>query len=144
MQAFHLLLDLSLLALLGEKNGVDVGKNTALGDGDRSQKLVELLVVSDGQLDVAGNNAGLLVVASGVSGELEDLGGEVLEDGGKVHGGTSSNTSSESSSLEEAADTTDGELKSSLGRLGSGLLSSGLTTTGLSSLGSSFSRHIDC
>ena len=73
-----------LFGLLGEKDGVDVGEDTAGGDGDAAEELVELLVVLDGEGDVAGDDAALLVVAGGVAGELEDLGAEVLEDGGEV------------------------------------------------------------
>ena len=69
---------------LGEKDGVDVGEDTTGGDGDAAEELVELLVVLDGEGDVAGDDAALLVVAGGVAGELEDLGAEVLEDGGEV------------------------------------------------------------
>jgi len=65
--------------LLGEEDGVDVGQHTASGDGDASEQLVELLVVLHGQGDVTGDDAGLLVVARGVSGELEDLGAEAFE-----------------------------------------------------------------
>ena len=71
-----------LLGLLGEKHGVDVGEDTAGGDGHAAEELVELLVVADGKLDVTGDNALLLVVAGGVASELEDLSGEVFEDGG--------------------------------------------------------------
>ena len=74
---------------------MDVGENTTLGNGDTAQKVGELLVVADGQLDVTGHNAGLLVVAGGVSGKLKDLGSEVLKDGGKVHGGTSTDAGGE-------------------------------------------------
>jgi len=66
---------------------VDVGQHTASGDGDASEQLVELLVVLHGQGDVTGDDAGLLVVARGVSGELEDLGAEAFEDGGEVDAG---------------------------------------------------------
>ena len=52
---------------------MDVGEHTAGGDGDGAQQLGELLVVADGQLDVAGHDAGLLVVAGGVAGELQHL-----------------------------------------------------------------------
>ena len=58
---------------------MDVRENTAGRDRDRAQELVELLVVADGELDVARHDARLLVVARGVAGELEDLGAEVLE-----------------------------------------------------------------
>ena len=38
---------------------MDVGQDTAGCDGDAAEQLVELLVVADGQLDVAGDDAGL-------------------------------------------------------------------------------------
>ena len=68
---------------------MDVRENTARRDGDTAEQLVQLLVVADGELDVARDDAGLLVVAGGVASELEDLSAEVLEDGGEVHRGTS-------------------------------------------------------
>ena len=94
---------------------MDVGEHTAGGDGDAAEELVELLVVLHSEGDVPGDDPGLLVVAGSVSGELEDLGAEVLEDGGEVDTGTDSDTAGESSLLEVPADTGDGELKSSLG-----------------------------
>jgi hypothetical protein len=72
---------------------VNVGENTTLGDGNVSQKLVQFLIVSDGKLEMTGNDTGLLVVASGVSSKLKDFGSEVLEDGGQVDGGTLSGKS---------------------------------------------------
>ena len=41
---------------------MDVRENTAGRDRDRAQELVELLVVADGELDVARHDARLLVV----------------------------------------------------------------------------------
>ncbi|XP_038564651.1 uncharacterized protein LOC119901461 [Micropterus salmoides] len=58
---------------------LDVGQHAALSDGDSAQQLVELLVVADGQLQVTGDDPGLLVVAGGVSGQLQDLSGQVLQ-----------------------------------------------------------------
>ena len=97
---------LATAALLREEDSVDVGENPALGDGDAGQQLVELLVIADGELNidnkygkkalnipylkVAGDDPGLLVVPGGVAGELEDLGGEILHDGGQVDRGSSS------------------------------------------------------
>jgi len=52
---------------------VDVWKDASRGDGDGSQQLAELLIIADGELDVAGDDAILLVVASGVSSQLEHL-----------------------------------------------------------------------
>ena len=56
---------------------MNVGKDSALRDGDAGQDLVQLLVVADAQLDVAWNDAALLVVPGGVAGQLQDLSGEI-------------------------------------------------------------------
>ena len=64
---------------------MDVREHTAGSNGYRAQELVELLVVADSELDVAWDDAALLVVASGVASELEDLSAEVLEDRREVH-----------------------------------------------------------
>jgi len=75
---------LGLARLGGEELGLDEGQDTTLGDGDTAKELVELLVVSDGELKVTGNDTRLLVVTGGVTGKLEDLGSQVLEDGSEV------------------------------------------------------------
>ena len=122
-----------LARLLGQEDGVDVGEHTSGRDGDSAEELVELLVVLDGEGDVAGHDAGLLVVAGGVAGELEDLGAEVLEDGGEVDGRAGSHAGGVLALAEVAADTADGELKPGLGRRGGALL--------LAAASLSFSRH---
>ncbi len=71
---------------------MDVGENTTLGDGDTSQELAQLLIVADSQLDVAGHDTGLLVVASGIAREFENLSCQVFEDSSEVDGGTSADT----------------------------------------------------
>jgi len=65
---------------------VNVGENTALGDGDMSQKLIQLLVIANGELEMTGDDAGLLVVASGVTGQFEDFSSQVFQDGSEVNG----------------------------------------------------------
>ena len=107
---------------------MDVGEDTTGGDGDGAEELGELLIVADRQLDVAGHDAGLLVVAGRVAGELEDLGGEVLEDGGEVHGGTGTDAGGVLARLEVARDAADGELEARLGGAAHSLLS-GLSFT---------------
>ena len=144
-----------LLGLLGgdfgKKNLVDVGENSAGCDGDSAEELVELLIVPHGQLDVSGNDAVLLVVAGSVPGELEDLGGEVLEDSAQIHGGASSDASGVLPSLQVSSDATDGELEPGLAGPGLGLLPVG-SASSLSSLtpggswgsGFSFRCHVVC
>ncbi len=127
--------------LLGEEDGVDVGEDPAGRDGDSAQKLVELLVVLDGEGDVPGDDAGLLVVAGGVAGKLEDLGAEVLEDGGEVDAGSLSNALGVASLLQVAANTSDGELKSRLGGRANALSGS---TPSLSLSSSSSSLSLSC
>ena len=105
-----------LLHHLGEEHRVDVGQDAAGRDGHLAEELVQLLVVADSELDVAGDDAGLLVVARGVARELKHLSGEVLEHSGQVDGGTAADTGGVLASLEEATDTPDGELQASLGR----------------------------
>ena len=46
---------------------VNVGQYTSLCDCDVSQKLVQFLVVADGELEMARDDTGLLVVASSVT-----------------------------------------------------------------------------
>ena len=102
-----------LLGLLGEEDSLDVGEDTALGDGHTGKQLVQLLVVTDGQLEVTGDDPGLLVVTGSVASQLEDLSCQVLHDGGHVDGGTSSHTLGVVSLAEETVDTSHGELESS-------------------------------
>jgi hypothetical protein len=95
---------------------VDVGKDTTLGDGDVTQKLVQLLIVSDGELKMTGNDTGLLVVTGSVTSQLEDFSSEVLENGSEVDGSTGTDTLSVVALSEETVDTTNRERETSLGR----------------------------
>jgi hypothetical protein len=94
---------------------VDVGQDTTLGDCDMTQKLVQLLIVADGELEMTGDNTGLLVVASSVTGQFEDFSCEVFEDGSQVDWGTGTDTLSVVALSEETVDTADWESKTSLG-----------------------------
>jgi hypothetical protein len=99
---------------------VNVGEDTTLGDGDVSEKLVQLLIVADGELEVARDDTGLLVVAGSVASQLEDFSGEILENGGEVDRGTGTDTLSIVALAEETVDTADGERQTSLGRTAAG------------------------
>ena len=76
-----------LLGLLGQEDSLDVGEHTTLGNGDARQELVQLLVVPDGELQVPGDDPGLLVVTGGIAGQLENLSIEVLHNSGQVDRG---------------------------------------------------------
>jgi len=101
---------LALLRLFGQENSLDVWQHAALGDGDARQQLVQLLVVPDGQLQMAGDDAALLVVASGVACQLEHLGGQVLHDGGQVDGCAGTNALAVVALPQQTMDPADGEL----------------------------------
>lgn len=115
--------------LLGQKVLVDVGQDTTLSDGDVTEQLVQLLVVADSELQVTGDDTGLLVVASGVTSQLEDFGSQVLEDGSEVDGSTGTNTLSVVAFPQKTVDTSDGEGETSLGRTALRRLSAGSLTT---------------
>ncbi len=89
---------------------MDVREDTSRRDGDAAEQLVQLLVVLDGEGDVTGHDASLLVIAGGVTGKLQNLGTEVLEDGGEVDGGASTHAGGVLSLSEVTSDTSDGEL----------------------------------
>ena len=131
--------DLLLVAggLLGQENCVDVGQDTSLSDGDSGEKLVQLFVVADGELKMTGVDSRLLVVTGSVASQLKHLSSEVLEDGGKVDGGSSSNTLGIVALAEQTVETSNGELKSCTRRARFGLSA----RLGLASLSSS--RHDD-
>lgn len=94
---------------------MNVGEDTTLGDGDVSEKLVQLLIVPDGELEMARDDTGLLVVAGSVTGQLKNLSSEVLKDGSEVDGSTSTDTLGVVALAEETVDTTDGESETGLG-----------------------------
>ena len=106
---------LGLLGLLGQKHSLDVGQHTSLGDGHTGQKLVQLLVVTDGQLKMTGDDPCLLVVTGSISCQLEDLSSQVFHDSSKVHGCTSSDPLSVVALAEMTMDTSHRELQTSAG-----------------------------
>ena len=109
--------------LLGEEDGVDVGENSSLRDGDVAEELVQLFVVADGELDVTRSHPGALVVLGGVTSELEKLGGEVLKYRGHVDRSSRADTLGKSTLADVTSHAADGELETCLGAPGCGLSS---------------------
>ena len=75
---------LGLGRLLGQEDGLDVRQYTTLGDGYTGEKLVQFLVVADGELEMTGDDSCLLVVAGSIASQLENFSGQVFHDGGQV------------------------------------------------------------
>jgi len=94
---------------------VNVGQDTTLGDCDVTEQLVQLLIVSDGQLEMTRNDTCLLVVTSGIASKFEDFSSEVLKDGCEVDGSTGTDTLSVVALSEKTMDTTNGESEACLG-----------------------------
>ena len=90
---------------------MDVRKNSSLSDGDGSEEFVQFLIVADSQLDVSGDDASPLVVLGGVSGELQEFRGEILEDGGHIDRSSGSGTLGVAALSEVSVDSSDGELE---------------------------------
>jgi hypothetical protein len=67
---------------------MNVRQDTTLCDCDVPKKLVQFLIVSDGELEMTGDDTGLLVVTSGVTGQLEDFSRQVFENSSEVDRGT--------------------------------------------------------
>jgi len=110
--------DLLLFGLLGEEYSLDVGEYTALGNGDTGEEFVQLFVITDGELEMTGDDPGLLVVTGSITCKLENLSCEVLHDGSQVDWGTSTYTLSIVALAEETVDTSNWELKSGPGASG--------------------------
>ncbi|XP_032439857.1 uncharacterized protein LOC116733183 [Xiphophorus hellerii] len=114
----------------GGQHRLDVGQHSTLSDGDSTQQLVELLVVADGQLQVTGDDAGLLVVAGGVPSQLQDLSGQILEHSGQVDGGSGTDPLSVVAFAQQPVNAAHRELESGSRGAGLGLrsgFSSGLS-----------------
>ena len=86
-----LLLLRSSALLLADERLVDVGDDSTASDGGLDQS-IQLLVSPDGELEMSGGDSLHLQVLTGVTGQLEDLSREVLQDGGAVDGSGGSNT----------------------------------------------------
>ena len=96
-----------------ERTLVNVWQDTTLCDCDVAQKFVQLLIVTDGELEMTWDDTSLLVVTSGVTRQLKDFGCKVLEDCSKVDWSTSTNTLSVVALSQETVDTTDRECETS-------------------------------
>lgn len=108
-------------ALFTDQRLVDMRDDTTAGDR-RLDQTVQLLVSTDGELQVTRRDTLHLQILGRVAGQLENLSGQVLEDGSGVDGGRGSDASVAGRAvLQVPMDTTDGELKSGTGRARYGL-----------------------
>jgi hypothetical protein len=92
---------------------VNVWQDTTLRNCNVPQKLVQLLIVADGELEMTRDDTGLLVVTGGVASKFEDFSREVFKHGRKVDWGTSTDTLGVVALSQETVDTADGECEAS-------------------------------
>lgn len=89
---------------------MDVGDDTSASDGCLDQG-VQLFVTSDGELEMSGCDSLDLEVLGGITSELQDLSGQVLEDSCRVDGSSCADSLGLShSSFDESVDSSDREL----------------------------------
>ena len=69
-----------LFGLLLEENGLNIRQDASLRNGNITKKFIQFLVVSDGKLNMTGNDSLLFVVTGSVPSQLKDLSSEVLQD----------------------------------------------------------------
>ena len=90
---------------------MNVGQDSARGNGDLAKQLAQLLVIAHSKLNVPGDNPGLLVVTGCIASKLKDLSREVLQDCCQVDGSTSSDSGGVLALLQVAGNATDRELQ---------------------------------
>ena len=112
--------------LLGQQHRLDVGKDTALCNGDTAEQLVQLFIISDCELEMAGIDSCLLVVSGSITSQLQDFCCKVLHHCRQVDRGPSTHAFAVVALLQEAVDSTHGKLKSGPGGSASLGLASGL------------------
>ncbi|KII60907.1 hypothetical protein RF11_13522 [Thelohanellus kitauei] len=100
----------SVIELPWEESRLDVGQNTTLGNSNTIEKFVQLFVIADCQLNVSGNNTGLLVITGSISSQFKDFSRQIFKNGSHINGGSSTNTFGESTSSEHSMHTTNREL----------------------------------
>jgi len=92
---------------------VNVWQDTTLSNCDVTQQLVQLLIVTDGELEMTRDDTCLLVVTGGVASKFEYFSCKVFENSSEVDWSTSTDTLSVVALSQETVDTTDGECETS-------------------------------
>jgi hypothetical protein len=121
--------------LLGKEYCVDVGKDTASRNGHSSEQLVQFFVILDGKRNVTRDDAALLVVTRSIARQFQNLGTEIFEHSGQIHGSTRTHARRVLAIAQVATDASHGELKTSLGGC------RGRLFFAATSLSFSFARH---
>jgi len=106
---------LLVLSLAWQKHSLNVWQHTTLRNGDPIEQSVQLLIITDSQLEMSGDDSGFLVVTGSISSQLKNLSSKVFHDSGEVDWCTSSYTLSIVALSQQTVDSANWELKSSSG-----------------------------
>ena len=107
-----------LLVGLNDQGLVDVRDHTTASDGSLDQS-VKLFITADSELEMTRSYSLHLEVLAGVTGELQDLSGQVLEDSSSVDGGRGADAAVRANSaLQKSVDSSNRELKTKKLQLG--------------------------
>jgi len=99
-----------LLVGLNDQGLVDVRDHTTASDGSLDQS-VKLFITADSELEMTRSYSLHLEVLAGVTGELQDLSGQVLEDSSSVDGGRGADAAVRANSaLQKSVDSSNREL----------------------------------
>ena len=99
---------------------MDVWDDTTTSDGSLDES-VELFVTSDSELEMSWSDSLHLKILGSVTGELENLSGQVLKDGGAVNCGSSSDSAvGAHSALQDSVDSSNWELGNSKNKVSTG------------------------
>merc|ERR1719365_522439 len=109
---------LGACTLLGKQHSLDVGQDTALGNGDSSKKLVQLLVVPDSKLQMPWDDARLLIVSGSIASQLQDLSSQIFHDSGHINWRTGAHPLGIITLPQQPVDPAHGKLKTSPARTG--------------------------
>ena len=99
-----------LLVALHDQGFVDVGDHTTTSNGSLNQG-IKFFISANSQLQVTGSDSFHFQVLASIASELENLSGEILEDGSSVDGRRGTNTAVRANSaFQESVNSSNGEL----------------------------------
>lgn len=64
---------------------MNIWQDTTLSDSDVTQQFVQLFVITDSELEMARDDAGLFVVTRGITSQLENFSSQVFEDSSQIY-----------------------------------------------------------
>lgn len=115
-KAFFVHLHALVLLALGQEHSMNAGLHPAVCNGNVLQELVNVFILPHSERDKPRRDASSLVLPSGVSGDLQDLSGQVFQDRREVHRRSPANARSVLSFAQKPVHAADWELQAGTSR----------------------------